>query len=104
MFRWWANFNRRQPLSNVRGSDALSEPRTSESGCFMTGTKHCLLPLLCAAAVCAQPAPVFRTDVNLVRVVATVKNQAGELVGALQKGDFAVSDNGARQEIAVFDR
>ena len=28
-----------------------------------------------------------------VRVLATVKNQAGELVGALQKGDFDVFDN-----------
>jgi Ca-activated chloride channel family protein len=47
---------------------------------------------------------VFRADVNLVRVLATVKNQAGELVGALQKGDFTVFDNGARQEISVFER
>jgi Ca-activated chloride channel family protein len=47
---------------------------------------------------------VYRTDVNLVRVVASVKNQAGELVGALQKDDFAVFDNGARQEISVFER
>jgi Ca-activated chloride channel family protein len=62
-----------------------------------------LLPLL-SAALCAQQAPVFRADVNLVRVIATVKNQAGELVGALQKGDFAVFDNGAPQEIQVFER
>jgi Ca-activated chloride channel family protein len=62
-----------------------------------------LLPFLCAA-LCAQQAPVFRADVNLVRVLATVKNQAGELVGALQKGDFTVFDNGARQEISVFER
>jgi hypothetical protein len=33
----------REPLSNIRGSDALSEPRTLESGCgdwtgyFLTG-------------------------------------------------------------------
>ena len=47
---------------------------------------------------------MYRTDVNLVRVVASVKNQAGELVGALQKDDFAVFDNGARQEISVFER
>jgi hypothetical protein len=32
--------NRRQPLSNVRGSESASEPRTLESGwhsCFVTG-------------------------------------------------------------------
>jgi len=71
---------------------------------FPWRAKHCLLPLLCAAALCAQQVPVFRADVDLVRVLATVKNQAGELVGALQKGDFAVFDNGAAQEIAVFER
>ena len=60
--------------------------------------------LLLAAALCAQQAPVFRTEVNLVRVLATIKNQAGELVGTLQKGDFEVFDNGARQEISVFER
>ena len=63
------------------------------------------LLLLCSAAVLsAQQPPLFRADVNLVRVLATVKNQAGELVGALQKGDFTVFDNGARQEISVFER
>jgi Ca-activated chloride channel family protein len=70
---------------------------------FRWRAKHWLLPLL-GAALSAQQAPVFRADVNLVRVVATVKNQAGELVGALQKGDFEVFDNGARQEISVFER
>ncbi|MBV8902524.1 MAG: VWA domain-containing protein, partial [Acidobacteriia bacterium] len=48
--------------------------------------------------------PSFRVNVNLVRVVATVKNRAGELVGDLQKSDFQLSDNGAPQEIAIFDR
>jgi Ca-activated chloride channel family protein len=71
---------------------------------FRWRARHWLAPVLCAGAVLAQQAPVFRADVNLVRVIATVKNQAGELVGALQKGDFAVSDNGARQEISVFER
>lgn len=70
---------------------------------FQWRAKLWLSPLLCAAAL-AQQAPVFRADVNLVRVLATVKNQAGELVGALQKDDFGVFDNGARQEISVFER
>lgn len=57
-----------------------------------------------AAAGQAQQQPTFRTNVNLVRVVATVKTQAGELVGALHKEDFAVADNAVAQEIAVFER
>ena len=60
------------------------------------------LPVLATAL--AQEPPLIRVNVNLVRVVATVKNQSGELVKALQKEDFQVFDNGAAQEIAVFDR
>ena len=51
-----------------------------------------------------QPQPVIRVDVNLVHIVATVKDQAGQLVGALRKDDFRISDNGAPQEVAVFER
>ncbi len=47
---------------------------------------------------------VIRVDVNLVRVLATVKNPAGELVGSLEKSDFQIFDNGVRQEISVFER
>ncbi len=58
-----------------------------------------------AAQICgAQDQPVIRVDVNLVRVVSTVKTQAGELVGSLRKDDFRVLDNGAPQEISVFER
>ena len=62
-----------------------------------------LATLLLAGAAYAQQ-PVIRVDVNLVRMVATVKDQAGQLVGALQKSDFQVFDNGMQQEIAVFER
>ena len=57
-----------------------------------------------AAAAEAQSQPTFRTNVSLVRIVATVKTQAGELVGALRKEDFTVADNTVAQEIAVFER
>ncbi|HEY7389892.1 MAG TPA: VWA domain-containing protein [Bryobacteraceae bacterium] len=48
--------------------------------------------------------PSFRVDVSLVRVVATVRNQAGELVSNLEKRDFQILDNGAPQEVALFER
>lgn len=51
----------------------------------------------------AQPADI-RVDVNLVRIVATVKNPAGHLVGSLSKEDFTVLDNGVPQQIALFER
>ena len=53
--------------------------------------------------VFAQSPTVFKTSVSLVRAVATVKNQAGQLVGTLEKGDFEIYDNGAKQEISVFE-
>jgi Ca-activated chloride channel homolog len=52
----------------------------------------------------AQPQPVIRVDVNLVRVIATVKTPTGELAGGLRKEDFQVFDNGVPQEVAVFER
>jgi Ca-activated chloride channel family protein len=46
---------------------------------------------------------VFRVDVRLVRILATVKNDSGQLAGDLQKSDFEVFDNGVRQDLAVFE-
>ena len=47
---------------------------------------------------------VFKVDVRLVRLLVTVKNMAGDLVGSLDRGLFTVTDNGVPQEIAVFER
>jgi len=52
----------------------------------------------------AQESPVIRVDVDLVRVVATVKNASGQLIGGLDKADFELFDNGIRQLITVFER
>ncbi|HEX3876401.1 MAG TPA: VWA domain-containing protein [Bryobacteraceae bacterium] len=46
----------------------------------------------------------FRTEVKLVRVVATVKDPSGQLVGTLQQSDFTIADNGVPQEVKVFAR
>jgi Ca-activated chloride channel family protein len=46
----------------------------------------------------------FRVDVNLVRILATVKDNTGRLIGDLEKQDFTVLDNGAPQQVAVFER
>jgi Ca-activated chloride channel family protein len=52
----------------------------------------------------ATQQPVFSADVRLVRVLATVRNPQGQLVGALTRDDFTVFDSGLRQEVAVFER
>jgi Ca-activated chloride channel family protein len=63
------------------------------------------LPLVAAVSLAlAQQQPLIRVDVRLVHILATVKNQAGQLVGGLHKEDFEIYDNGARQEVAVFER
>src|SRR5580765_4207879 len=58
--------------------------------------------LLCFALNAQET--TFRVDVNLVRVLATVKDADGRLVGSLEKKDFTLLDNGAPQQIALFER
>ncbi len=64
----------------------------------------CSLAAAAVLALRAQQETVIRVDVRLVRVLATVKNAAGELVGALNREEFEILDNGVPQEIAVFER
>ncbi len=49
-----------------------------------------------------QP-PLFQMDVRLVRVLATVKDATGQLVGGLSKEDFQILDNGVPQQLAIFE-
>lgn len=63
----------------------------------------CALLLACAGVSTAQET-VIRVDVDLVRVIATVKNTAGEAVGSLTAEDFEILDNGVPQKVAVFER
>jgi Ca-activated chloride channel family protein len=51
-----------------------------------------------------QDTTTFKVNVRLVRLLASVKDANGQLIGSLTKNDFTVSDNGVPQEIAVFDR
>jgi Ca-activated chloride channel family protein len=53
----------------------------------------------------AQDTPAtIRVDVRLVRILATVQDENGAPVGSLEKENFEVRDNGALQQIAVFER
>jgi Ca-activated chloride channel homolog len=47
--------------------------------------------------------PVFRVDVQLVHLLATVKSQSGQLIGGLTADDFTISENGVPQKIALFE-
>jgi Ca-activated chloride channel family protein len=66
------------------------------AGVLLAGT-------LLAGTLLAQQTPIFRENVSLVRVVATAKTTAGQIVGTLGKTDFEVYDNGVQQQIAVFE-
>jgi Ca-activated chloride channel family protein len=61
-----------------------------------------VLLIACAAGVVAQQTKIG-VNVNLVHAVATVKTQAGQIVGTLQKDDFEIYDNGVLQQIKVFE-
>lgn len=60
--------------------------------------------VILAAATAQEPEYRIRADVKLVRLLATVKDPSGELVGDLSKSDFQISDNGVPQEVAIFER
>jgi Ca-activated chloride channel family protein len=55
------------------------------------------------ALACAQET-VIRVDVKLIRVLASVRDSHGQLVGGLGKDDFRIFDEGVEQDIAVFER
>ena len=61
-----------------------------------------IVALLLGVALAQEP--IMRVNVRLVRVIATVKEASGALVGSLNKPDFTIRDNGVAQEVAVFER
>jgi len=63
-----------------------------------------LAVLLAGSCAAVAQEPVFKVDVRLVRLLVTVKDMAGELIGSLDRSLFTVTDNGVAQEIAVFER
>ncbi len=83
-----------------------------------SGWRLLLLPCLCALAWGQfKPAPApeaqqrptnrtptFSVRVNLVRVLVSVRDEAGALITNLDKQAFRVWDSGVLQDIAVFER
>ena len=63
-----------------------------------------LLGGLLVAAPAQSQDSVIRVNVRLVRMMVTVKDATGQLIGSLNKDDFTLFDNGVKQDIAVFER
>src|SRR5271170_131433 len=63
-----------------------------------------LVFLLTFGTLPGQQAPVtFTSTTTLVIIDVTVKDKAGKVVEDLKKGDFALTEDGKAQQIAVFD-
>jgi Ca-activated chloride channel family protein len=58
---------------------------------------------LALASVALFGQSTFKVDVKLVRLLVTVKDSKGTLMGSLEKPDFTVFDSGVKQEVAVFE-
>src|SRR5450755_862977 len=52
----------------------------------------------------ASPLSTFSVRVNLVRLLVSVRDQAGALITNLNRDDFDVLDSGTPQRLAVFER
>lgn len=69
-------------------------------------------PGMCALAIALCASTMFvkaqettlRMDVKLVNVFVSVTDRNGAIVGGLTRDDFAVSEDGRPQQIAVFER
>ncbi len=59
--------------------------------------------LLGTAAFAVIARAQFKVNVKLVRLLVSVKDAQGQLVGSLEKPDFTVYDSGVKQDVAVFE-
>lgn len=64
----------------------------------------CILLVVFTFTSPAQDEAVFSTGVNVVNVVATVRNETGRLINDLGKDDFTLKEDGKEQTIRYFDR
>ena len=67
------------------------------------GALATVLAMAARAAVAQEPEVLFKADVRLVEVYATVLDQRGKYVDGLSRDSFEVRENGARQRLTVFE-
>jgi VWFA-related protein len=64
-----------------------------------------LATLMPSLFILAQEQPLsFKVDVDVVNVLATVRDRSGGLISDLIQDDFILEDNGQKQEIRYFSR
>jgi Ca-activated chloride channel family protein len=64
----------------------------------------CLLLICVVSTLAAQDETVFRSEVSLVNVTATVRDANGGVIGGLDVERFRIIDGGEEQRIVVFER
>ncbi len=57
-----------------------------------------------AASACAQEVPTFSARVNVVTLLATVRDRDGRILNNLTAGDFVLTEDGIPQKIRYFVR
>ena len=63
-----------------------------------------ILGLALALPVVGQDVPVFSKDVQVVNVLATVRDKHGNIVNTLTKDDFTLQEDGRPQTVRYFSR
>jgi VWFA-related protein len=71
---------------------------------FATLAAVAVMPAQSPGPVAQDDAPAIKVDVNVVSILASVRDKKGGLVGNLQKDDFIVLEDGKPQEIKYFTR
>jgi Ca-activated chloride channel family protein len=61
-------------------------------------------PQQAAPPAAQQPLPSFRAGVDIVSLTVTVSNPEGRYVTGLNAGDFAVYEDGTKQDVEFFNR
>ena len=64
----------------------------------------CLLLACLASTLSAQNETIFRSEVSLVNVTATVRDTNGGVIGGLDVEQFKIVDGGEEQKIVIFER
>jgi Ca-activated chloride channel family protein len=99
---------RRRPASLVAAPLRLSlaAPLRPWLAAFLLPSPRIFFGLLLAALSTLAPAQetTLRVDVKLVNLFVNITDRNGALVGGLDRADFAVTEDGRPQKIALFER
>lgn len=92
------------------GTQTVAKPKVNSQSAAQSSAKQPapapavpFKPDLAAEAAAQNETPLFRSDVRLVRMLATVRDGEGKLAGNLRRDEFQIADNGVAQEVAVFE-